>query len=114
MRYGAIALGAEKVDVDLWLPRFRLDDGFAPVSQLEGLGLTDLSRPGTADLTVMTTTERLSVSRVLHKAFVIVDEEGTEAAAATAVIANAPGPPPRADTRTSGAESARSPSPSGG
>lgn len=54
---------------------------------------------------------RLSVSRVLQKAFVIVDEEATEAAA---VIANAPGPPPRADTRTSGARSARSPSPSGG
>lgn len=61
------------------------------MSQLEGFGLTDLSRPGTADLTGMTTTERLSVSRVLHKAFVIVDEGGAEAAA---VIANAPGPPP--------------------
>ena len=63
--------GAERVDVDLWLPRFRRDNGFAPVSQLEGLGLT-----GTADLTVMTTTERLSVSRVLHKAFVIVEKRG--------------------------------------
>ena len=85
---------AERVEVDLWLPRFRLDNGFEPVRHLEGLGLTDLFRPGTADLTGMTTNERLSVSRVLHKAFVVVDEEGTEAAAATAVIANAPGPPP--------------------
>ncbi len=73
---GIRSRGAERVDVDLWLPRFRRDNGFDPVSQLEGLGLTDLSRPGTADLTVMTTTERLSVSRVLHKAFVIVDEWG--------------------------------------
>ena len=86
--------GAERVDVDLWLPRFRLDDGFDPVSHLKELGLSDLFLPGTADLTGMTTTERLSVSRVLHKAFVLVDEEGTEAAAATAVIANAPAPPP--------------------
>lgn len=86
--------GAERVDVDLWLPRFRLDDGFDPVSHLEALGITDLFKLGTADLTGMTPTERLSVSRVLHKAFVLVDEEGTEAAAATAVIANAPAPPP--------------------
>ena len=86
--------GTERVEVDLWLPRFRLDDGFEPVRHLKELGLSDLFLPGTADLTGMTTTERLSVSRVLHKALVIVDEEGTEAAAATAVIANAPGPPP--------------------
>ena len=86
--------GGERIEVDLWLPRFRLDDGFDPVRHLKELGLSDLFRPGTADLTGMTTTERLSVSRVLHKAFVIVDEEGTEAAAATAVIANAPGPRP--------------------
>lgn len=85
---------AEPVEVDLWLPRFRLDDGFDPAAALEGLGLVDLFRPGVADLTGMTTAERLSVSRILHKAFVIVDEEGTEAAAATAVIANAPSPPP--------------------
>ena len=54
----------------------------------------DLFRPNAADLSGMTTTERLSVSRVIHQAFVAVDEEGTEAAAATAVIANAPAPPP--------------------
>jgi len=86
--------GGERIEVDLWLPRFRLDDGFDPVRHLEALGLIDLFKIGTADLAGMTKTERLSVSRVLHKALVIVDEEGTEAAAATAVIANAPGPPP--------------------
>ena len=73
---GIRSRGAERVDVDLWLPRFRRDNGFDRVSQLEGLGLTDLSRPGTADLTVMTTTKRLSVPRLLHKAFVIVEKRG--------------------------------------
>ena len=85
---------AEPVEVAIWLPRFRLDDGFDAVRVLEGMGVTDLFIPGTADLSGMTGTEPLSVSRVIHKAFVAVDEEGTEAAAATAVISNAPSPPP--------------------
>jgi serpin B len=85
---------AAAADVDLWLPRFRLDDRFEPVRELEALGMRACFAPGAADLTGMTTTERLSVSRVIHQAFVAVDEEGTEAAAATAVIANAPAPPP--------------------
>ena len=85
---------AAVADVDLWLPRFRLDDRFEPVRELEALGMRACFAPGAADLTGMTTTERLSVSRVIHQAFVAVDEEGTEAAAATAVIANAPAPPP--------------------
>jgi serpin B len=85
---------AEQVDVDLWLPRFRLDFRVEPLGALEALGMRACFAPGTADLTGMTTTERLAVARVIHQAFVAVDEEGTEAAAATAVIANAPGPPP--------------------
>jgi serpin B len=85
---------AEQVDVDLWLPRFRLDLRLEPVSAVEALGMRACFAPGAADLTGMTTTERLSVARVIHQAFVAVDEEGTEAAAATAVIANAPAPPP--------------------
>ena len=85
---------AERVEVKVWLPRFRLDDRFEPVGELEALGMRDCFALGAADLTGMTTTERLSIARVIHQAFVAVDEEGTEAAAATAVISNAPAPPP--------------------
>lgn len=85
---------AEEVDVSIWLPRFRLQDRLDALATLRGLGVTALFVPGRADLTGMTESERLAVGAVLHEAFVEVNEEGTEAAAATAVIANAPGPPP--------------------
>ena len=42
---------------------------------------------GSADFSAMTREERLYVSAVIHEAFIAVDEEGTEAAAATAVLA---------------------------
>ena len=53
-------------------------------------GLLGISKPTSPD-------DRISLSKVLHKAYVRVDEEGTEAAAATAVLAvgaGAPPPPP--------------------
>lgn len=85
---------AEEVDVSMWLPRFRLQDRLDALATLRGLGVTALFVPGSADLTGMTESERLAVGAVLHEAFVEVNEDGTEAAAATAVIANAPSPPP--------------------
>ncbi|MBM3956061.1 MAG: serpin family protein [Planctomycetes bacterium] len=94
---GAVAewrIAAEQVDVSIWLPRFRLDDRLDARAVLGSLGVATLFVPGSADLTGMTESERLAVAAVLHQAFVEVNEEGTEAAAATAVIANAPGPPP--------------------
>ncbi|MGH3316644.1 MAG: serpin family protein [Nocardioidaceae bacterium] len=48
-----------------------------------------------ADFADMTTQERLNVSHVLHEAFIAVDEDGTEAAAATAVVAVAASAPIR-------------------
>jgi serpin B len=52
---------------------------------LQAMGMSDAFSPQ-ADFSGMTTAEKLCISDVIHKSFVAVDEEGTEAAAATAVI----------------------------
>lgn len=72
--------------LDLRLPRwtFRSPSDLNPV--LQGLGMRDAFAPPVADFSAMTDAADLYVSAVLHEAFIAVDEEGTEAAAATAVI----------------------------
>ena len=50
-------------------------------------GVTDLFDASKADLTGMSDTNNIVVSKIIHQAFIAVDENGTEAAAATAVLA---------------------------
>jgi serpin B len=73
-------------------PRFRLTNDFSLGPVLRSLGMELALTPGQADLSGMAENQDLFISGVIHKAFVDVNEEGTEAAAATAVISNAPGP----------------------
>jgi serpin B len=68
------------------LPRFRVECRYDLPPQLKALGMVDAFDPAAADFTGMATSPPGWISAVAHKAFVDVNEEGTEAAAATAVV----------------------------
>ena len=68
------------------LPRFRLEESFRLPEVLTAMGMPLAFQPGQADFSGMTGQKGLFISEVVHKAFIKVDEEGTEAAAATAVV----------------------------
>jgi serpin B len=72
--------------VYLTLPKFTFEYDLGLNGWLQKLGMTDAFNPTKADLSGMDGSRDLYITDVLHKAFVAVDEAGTEAAAATAVI----------------------------
>jgi len=74
-----------KQEVNVYLPRFKVEAAFALKEQLTLLGMSD-AFSDEADFSGIDGTQKLKVTDVIHKAFVTVDEEGTEAAAATAVV----------------------------
>ena len=67
------------------MPRFTLTSQFQLANVLKAMGMTRVFTPGEADLTGMSSEQELFLSAVIHKAFVDVNEEGTEAAAATGI-----------------------------
>lgn len=74
-------------EVDVTLPRFRIAGATVALNDpLAAMGMPTAFDEQAADFSGMSTEERLHISRVLHKTFVEVNEEGTEAAAATAVV----------------------------
>jgi len=77
--------GASRYQVTLSLPRFRVEAAFDLVPVLRQLGVTE-AFTSRADFSGITEAERLLINAVAHKAYVDVDEQGTEAAAATAVV----------------------------
>ena len=78
--------GMQPVSVALELPKFEFTRDFSLSDALINLGMSDAFDGNLADFSGMTGDKDLFIGNVIHKAFVAVDEKGTEAAAATAVI----------------------------
>jgi serpin B len=77
-----------KREVLVTLPRFRMTVDFQMSDTLRVMGMP-LAFSGDADFSGITDREKLFISEVYHKAFVEVNEEGTEAAAATGLVMRA-------------------------
>lgn len=69
----------------LSLPKFKVGGEFELGPALETMGMKTAFSPGAADFRGISTREKLFLSRAIHKAWIEIDENGTEAAAATAI-----------------------------
>ncbi|XP_072547784.1 leukocyte elastase inhibitor-like isoform X1 [Salminus brasiliensis] len=76
----------ENVEVQVSLPRFKLEETYDMKGLLVSMGMVDAFDPVKCDFSRMSPCDDLVLSKVVHKSFVEVNEEGTEAAAATAAI----------------------------
>lgn len=89
--------GLRKQEVQVFLPKFKMTSQFRLDQTLTDMGMRDAFDPGKANFSGMDGRRSwLYIGAVIHKAYVDVNEEGTEAAAATAVtmrITMAPSPP---------------------
>lgn len=76
-------------EVELSLPRWDIETATSLSDVLKSLGMTEAFDIDTADFTGITTDEPIFIGDVIHQANITVTEEGTEAAAATAVVMEA-------------------------
>jgi len=84
--------GLHVAHVTLAMPKFEFDSEFSLKDTLADMDMA-IAFSGAADFSGMTGASDLYISEVLHKAFVSLDEAGTEAAAATAVVMKETGMP---------------------
>ncbi|XP_074549278.1 leukocyte elastase inhibitor-like [Halichoeres trimaculatus] len=76
----------DTVEVMVGLPRFKMEEKYDLKNVLMSMGMVDAFDMGRSDFSGMSPANDLVLSKVVHKAFVEVNEEGTEAAAATAAV----------------------------
>jgi serpin B len=84
-------------EVIVALPRFKSTSEFSLAETLSAMGMPQLFTPGQADLSGMNGERNLFVQAVVHEAVVDVNEEGTEAAAATGVAVTLAAAPVRTE-----------------
>lgn len=81
----------EKAEIDISLPKFKFEKEYSLKGALAEMGMPSAFTYAKADFSGMTGKKDLYIDKILHKAFVEVNEEGTEAAAATSVFTQALG-----------------------
>jgi serpin B len=72
--------------VELHLPKFKLETELELTKSCRAMGLGRMFSPGPGDFSGITDRDDIAVNSIIHQAFIEVDENGTEAAAATVVI----------------------------
>lgn len=75
-------------EVKVYLPKFKLETKYYLKKVLREMGMSDAFSESRANFFGMTEGGKLYISKVIHQAYLNVDEEGTEATAATAVVLN--------------------------
>lgn len=85
-RINAILQGLKQEDIRLFMPKFKYEAELSLAQTLADRGMPDAFDPLQADFSGMTGKRNLFIKHVEHKAFVAVDELGTEAAAATGIV----------------------------
>lgn len=80
--------------INIYFPRFRSMLRQSLKDRLSKMGMPDAFNPDSADFSGITGREKLHISDAIHEAVIEVNEEGSEAAGATAVIMAAKGPGP--------------------
>ena len=98
--FAAYIAQLEWAQLEIALPKFRVESKAELSEALMALGMRDAFIPGSADFSGIDGSNELFIGKVIHQAFVDVREEGTEAAAATAVMMRGTGMPPEPITVT--------------
>ena len=92
-KLNSILAGLEIHHVRLGLPKFRVEGSFGLKAAMQALGM-QTAFTDRADFSGISTSEALLIQDVFHKSFAEIDENGTEAAAATAVVVGTTSVPP--------------------
>ena len=72
--------------IEVYLPKINLSTEYSLKEILESMGLHSIFCPGEADFSGIDGTKNLFVDEAIHKAFIKIDEKGTEASAVTGII----------------------------
>ena len=73
-------------EINVEIPKFKFEKKYKLNELLQEMGIIDAFSPGIADFSGMDGTNNLFISKALHQSYIDVNEEGTEAAAATTII----------------------------